>query len=113
MKFENIKLVFLLKSQISSLPYEFGFRFIKNNHFSEFYTDEIEVFESWKSVLRQRCIMSTFHEDFEVKKMIGKGSFAKVYLATMRKTNKDYAIKAFSKEFLLSQSKGPVNNIYI
>lgn len=108
LKFDSIKLTFLLKSENSSQPFEFGFRFVKNNHFSEIYTNDKDIYEKWKSFLRQRCICSTFHEDFEVKKMIGKGSFAKVYLATMRKTNKDYAIKAFSKEFLLSQTKGPV-----
>lgn len=33
--------------------------------------------------------------------MIGKGSFAKVYLATKKETGEEYAIKAFNKEFML------------
>jgi serine/threonine protein kinase len=37
--------------------------------------------------------------------MIGKGSFAKVYLATKKETNTEYAIKAFNKEFMLEQFK--------
>ena len=57
--------------------------------------------------------------------MIGKGSFAKVnlkilkiiaskfflikvYLAHHKETNEEFAIKAFNKEFLLSQNKGQV-----
>jgi len=36
-----------------------------------------------------------------VSKLIGKGSFAKVYLATKKETNTQYAIKAFSKSFML------------
>ena len=39
--------------------------------------------------------------------MIGKGSFAKVYLVNNKEDNNNqYAVKAFSKEFLLSQNKG-------
>lgn len=40
-----------------------------------------------------------------MSKMIGKGSFAKVYLATKKETNVEYAIKAFNKEFMLEQFK--------
>ena len=35
--------------------------------------------------------------------MIGKGSFAKVYLATKKEDGKEYAVKAFNKEFMLEQ----------
>lgn len=42
-------------------------------------------------------MLTTFHEDFVVTKMIGKGSFAKVYLATKKDKNIQYAIKAFNK----------------
>ena len=38
--------------------------------------------------------------------MIGKGSFARVYLVEDKKTLKKYAVKAFSKEYLISQVKG-------
>lgn len=38
--------------------------------------------------------------------MIGKGSFAKVYLATKHKDKKSYAIKAFNKDFMKQQPKG-------
>ena len=38
--------------------------------------------------------------------MIGKGSFAKVYLATKKSTGINYAVKAFNKEFMLEQFKG-------
>ena len=108
MYFENLKLSILLKTENNSMIYDFGFKFVKNNHFSEIYTNDIEIFEKWKSIFSLKCILSTFHDDFEVKKMIGKGSFAKVYMATKKTTGKDYAVKAFSKEFLLSQNKGPV-----
>lgn len=38
--------------------------------------------------------------------MIGKGSFARVYLVEEKESNLKFAVKAFSKEYLLSQSKG-------
>lgn len=38
--------------------------------------------------------------------MIGKGSFAKVYLSSKKETGQAYAIKAFNKEFMASQHKG-------
>ncbi|EGR29198.1 protein kinase domain protein [Ichthyophthirius multifiliis] len=38
--------------------------------------------------------------------MIGKGSFAKVYMATKKSQNIQYAIKAFNKVFMASQHKG-------
>lgn len=38
--------------------------------------------------------------------MIGKGSFARVYLVEDKETKLKFAVKAFSKEYLLSQQKG-------
>jgi serine/threonine protein kinase len=38
--------------------------------------------------------------------MIGKGSFARVYLVEDKETKEKFAVKAFSKEYLISQSKG-------
>lgn len=38
--------------------------------------------------------------------MIGKGTFARVYEVEDKDTKKRYAVKAFSKEYLLSQPKG-------
>ena len=41
-----------------------------------------------------------------VSKLIGKGSFAKVYLAARKENNQQYAVKAFSKTFMQQQHKG-------
>lgn len=38
--------------------------------------------------------------------MIGKGSFARVYLVENKETQQKFAVKAFSKEYLMSQAKG-------
>jgi len=64
-----------------------GFRFSRNGKQFEIYTGDSLQFKNWKNVLIYRCIQSTFHEEFIVTKMIGKGSFAKVYLATKKSQN--------------------------
>lgn len=53
-------------------------------------------------------IQTDFHERYGVVKMLGKGSFAKVYLVKDNNTQEEFAIKAFSKEFLETQDKGKV-----
>eukprot|EP00828_Plagiopyla_frontata_P025011 TRINITY_DN3194_c0_g1_i1.p1 TRINITY_DN3194_c0_g1~~TRINITY_DN3194_c0_g1_i1.p1 ORF type:complete len:545 (+),score=79.63 TRINITY_DN3194_c0_g1_i1:2-1636(+) len=45
-------------------------------------------------------------QDYNVIKMIGKGSFAKVYLAKKKENDNLFAIKAFSKNTILEQKKG-------
>ncbi|CAD8061600.1 unnamed protein product [Paramecium primaurelia] len=67
---------------------------------------KLEDYTILKNLLNYRCLQSTFHDEFGVTKMIGKGSFAKVYLATKKSTGINYAVKAFNKEFMLEQFKG-------
>ena len=38
----------------------------------------------FKQLLAYKCLQTTFHDEFGVTKMIGKGSFAKVYLAAKK-----------------------------
>lgn len=74
----------------------------------EIYTGDSAVFNVWKNFLSLKLIQTTFHEEYDVRKMIGKGSFAKVYLAIKKETGEEYAIKAFNKEYVLSQQMGLV-----
>ncbi|EGR30423.1 protein kinase domain protein [Ichthyophthirius multifiliis] len=83
-----------------------GFRLIRNGKYIEIYTDDQLIFKEWRNVITLNAIQQNFHEDFIVTKIIGKGSFAKVYLATKKQNNQQYAIKAFNKEFMLNQHKG-------
>lgn len=59
-----------------------------------------------KEVLISKCIITTFHDDFKVLKMIGKGSFASVYLGERIINGVQYAIKAFSKIYIQGQFRG-------
>ncbi len=51
-------------------------------------------------------MLLTFHDDFKAIKMIGKGSFAKVYLVESKANGKSYAVKAFTKEGVILSNKG-------
>ncbi|CAD8069420.1 unnamed protein product [Paramecium primaurelia] len=78
-------------------------RISRNGKFVDLLLDEYIVF---KNMMAQRCLQTTFHDEFGVTKMIGKGSFAKVYFATKKSTGVNYAVKAFNKEFMQDQFKG-------
>lgn len=60
--------------------YQFGFKFTKNGHSCEIYTNNEQIYENWSNILSLKMIQTTFHEDFEVTKIIGKGSFANVLI---------------------------------
>jgi calcium/calmodulin-dependent protein kinase I len=81
-------------------------RFIRNLKYCDLYSrNEVECRE-WIKHLGSVMVRTDFHERYKVKKLLGEGSFAKVYLATNLENNQLYAIKAFSKESLSKQSKG-------
>ena len=101
----------LNKSIKNPVLFNFAFVFLNLNETLEILTSDIKLFKKWKQVLVHYLIQHTFHEDFNVIKMIGKGSFAKVYLAQKKENNKHYAVKAFNKEFLKNNTnKGKVSN---
>jgi len=82
------------------------FRFVRNMKFVDLYCDNETHFNEWKEQFCRVFIQCDFHTKFNTIKMIGKGSFARVYLIENKKTKRNFAVKAFSKEYLLSQPKG-------
>jgi serine/threonine protein kinase len=40
-------------------------------------------------------------EDFKIKKLIGKGTFGKVYLVELQKNGKQYAMKCIRKDIVI------------
>jgi len=57
------------------------------------------------TVLKGVCVLTSFHEEYKALKMIGKGSFAKVYLVECKSQGKMYAVKAFTKESVIASNK--------
>ena len=75
MSYECVRLNFL---SYSDNPKRMGLQFVHNAAVKEMVTEDEQLFKKLKKFLIYKCILATFHEEYEVKKMIGKGSFAKV-----------------------------------
>ena len=84
----------------------FSIRLISNMKFTEMFTSTENLFLTWVKTLRYLVTQTDFHDQFDVLKVLGKGSFARVYLCQNKSTGEQYAVKAFSKEHLEAQSKG-------
>lgn len=83
MPFENTRVIIVNRencspNRLTTAGLKYGFKFYRNWSTAEIYTDNLSVFHSWRNILMYKTIQHTFHEEFDVKKMIGKGSFAKV-----------------------------------
>lgn len=56
----------------------FSIKFIKNLKFTEIFTKDKTVYLNWRGMLSRLTVQTDFHTKFNVIKMIGKGSFARV-----------------------------------
>ena len=81
-------------------------RFVRNLKYCDLFARKEEECREWVDRLGHAMIRTDFHERFKVKKILGEGSFAKVYLAQNMENQQLFAVKAFSKEKLGRQSKG-------
>lgn len=64
-------------------------------------TNEIKMDMRKSSLIRSRKEKKVNLEDFEIVMQLGKGTFGKVYLATLPNSTQKYAIKAIRKDVLL------------
>lgn len=90
---------------LPSNPGVFGFTLSKNGNTYEFTTNNESLAKKWITELKAICVLSPFHEEYKAIKMIGRGSFAKVYLVESKTTGKSYAVKAFTKESIILSNK--------
>lgn len=82
-----------------------GFTLSKNGNTFEFTSKDDSIIKAWTDQLKGICVQATFHEEYKAIKMIGKGSFAKVYLVEAKSNGKQYAVKAFTKEGIILSNK--------
>lgn len=83
MPFEKTRIVIIDNPDLtngSSLPY--GFHLFRTQNTYKMCTEDKVLFEEIRNFLIYKTIMHTFHEEFDVQKLIGKGSFAKVILCS-------------------------------
>jgi serine/threonine protein kinase len=84
---------------------EYGFSFIKNNVTFDFFCPDKQTADNWADALKKVCVLVSFHDDYKAIKMIGRGSFAKVYLVESKTNGKSFAVKAFTKESMAVSNK--------
>jgi len=84
---------------------EYGFSFVKNGSTYEFYCQDKQTADNWADALKKVCVLISFHDDYKAIKMIGRGSFAKVYLVESKTNGKSFAVKAFTKESMAVSNK--------
>lgn len=116
MPLQYVRVDYLSNKPFDGKESNFCFRFVRNMRYTDLYTDDESHFEEWRKHFCKVLIQCDFHTKFTTIKMIGKGSFARVYLVENKETKEKFAVKAFSKEYLLSQAKGKeslVNEIEI
>lgn len=82
-----------------------GFQVAKNGTSYDFVSSDKSVIEIWMNALKNVCVSTTFHDEYKALKMIGRGSFAKVYLVESKTTGKMFAVKAFTKESVIISNK--------
>jgi len=84
----------------------YGFAITRNGNKYEFFSSDEKSIESWTNALKTICVLTNFHDEYKAQKMIGKGSFAKVYLVESKTNGKTFAVKAFTKESVFAANKG-------
>eukprot|EP01017_Pseudomicrothorax_dubius_P049167 TRINITY_DN9100_c0_g1_i2.p1 TRINITY_DN9100_c0_g1~~TRINITY_DN9100_c0_g1_i2.p1 ORF type:complete len:619 (-),score=149.59 TRINITY_DN9100_c0_g1_i2:61-1917(-) len=90
----------------SDMAHPYGLILVRNGDKIELFTQDKEQWVEWRRALARFSVMTTFHENYAVHKMIGKGNFARVYLAENKSTRKQFAVKAFEKARLLFNLRG-------
>jgi len=83
----------------------YGIRLIHNQQSFELYARAKDVQDKWIKALERFCVFTHYSDSFVNIKAIGKGSFARVYLAKRKSDNADYAVKTFAKDLLISVDK--------
>ena len=78
-----------------------GIRFIKNKNYEEIFHESMSVVQQWFESLKRYCVLSKFREVYQIKNMIGKGNFAKVYITTRMPGQQEFAVKIFDKKLIL------------
>jgi len=84
---------------------KFGLRLIHNGAYCEIYARSKDVQEKWLGALTRFCVLTFYSSCFVNIKVIGKGSFARVFLAKRRNNGMTFAVKTFDKNMLLAADK--------
>jgi len=101
-----VRVDYIVLPETELKPSTYVFRFIRNMRFTDLCTEVKSLFDAAKIHFNRVFWQCDFHQKFNTLKMIGKGSFARVYMVENKETKKKFAVKAFSKEHICGQNKG-------
>ncbi|EGR32323.1 protein kinase domain protein [Ichthyophthirius multifiliis] len=77
-----------------------GLQFINNNIFSQFKLKDKSQYLKWQEILSKQLIQNNFYKYYDVKRVIGSGSYANVTIAQNKRNKKHFAIKNLSKSYI-------------
>ena len=97
---ENVRTDYFEKT-IDNKGTIYSFRFIKNMKYFDIFTNDDILFNKWRDNFTGVFNQCDFHKKYRNIKVIGKGSYARVYLVENMETGKKSAVKAFRKKYLL------------
>ena len=75
----------------------FGLKFFKRSGYEEVYSPDEKVISEWYEYLKKFCRQIKFKNKFTQVSMLGKGSFAKVFLVERKEDKQMFAVKIFDK----------------
>ena len=93
-------------SSLNNGELSYRIRFVKNGKYCEFFVRDPNLFSQWKIHLNSIFIQTDFHSKYEPVKMLGRGSFACVYLVNDKETGEELAVKSFTKKNIQEQTRG-------
>lgn len=82
----------------------FSIRFIKKGAYEELLSPDENQIDLWFESLKRYCLLTRFRNFFDSKRVIGKGTFAKVFLVERKTSGEEFAVKAFSKAAVFNDS---------
>lgn len=88
-----------------------GFEFRINKVALQLFFVNESDFPKWLDHLKRMCVFANFHQQYHMLKVIGRGSFARVYMAEHKVTKAKVAVKAFDKNKVMGQNKGKVHSL--
>jgi len=107
---QNVRLETFTEEE-GSKDEKFGIRLVHNSCYCDLYARTKELQETWISALSNFCVLNQYGLNFVNVKVIGKGSFAKVYLVKRKTDGVNLAVKTFDKAALLKQDKAKASLI--
>ena len=96
---------------MSKKEYSYGIRLIGSNNSFKFFCSSSLARDNWMERLKKVCVLLNVSKQYNFGKLIGKGSFAEVYLCQRVTDNKEFAIKTITKAKIMEHSRN-VRSVY-